>query len=169
MSTLSLYQCERAIAEALDAALDRETGEIVSTDELNAAIGAFNAKAPAVAAYILNMQAEVDAMRLHETAIKARRTAHESRIERLREYMATCMSNAAIHEVKANDGTFTARLLRERDEAVEIDETAPFDPRFIRETVRRDWDKTALKKAIKAGEPVPDCVKLVKRDRLEIK
>ena len=52
---------------------------------------------------------------------------------------------------------------------IEIEDNAPVDERFARIVPeKKEWDKAALKKAIKASEPVPSCVTLVKRDRLVI-
>lgn len=167
---LTLYQCEREIASALDEALDKETGEVVQTEELDNAIGQFKNKGQHVAAYILNLKAEHDAIASHEKAIAVRKKAVAAKIDRMNEYLAFNMANAGIARIDATDGTFSAALYPGRDEAVEIDEGAPVDERYSRVIPeRREWDKTALKKAIKAGEPVPSCVRLVKRDRLEIK
>jgi hypothetical protein len=168
-NSLSLYQCERDLAAALDAALDRETGEIATTDELDNAVGRFNNKATHVAAYVLNLEVELGALAQHQKTIDARKKAMAAKIQRLRDYMSTQMKNAAISRINALDGTFNVALYQDRDEAIEIEQGAPVDARFARTIPEsREWDKAALKAAIKAGEPVPSCVKLVKRDRLVI-
>lgn len=170
MNAVSLYQCEREIAAALDAALDKETGEIVQTEELDNAVGQFKNKGQHVAAFVLNLKAQYDMIVLHEKTIAARKKAVGAKIDRLHDYMAACMRNAGIARIDATDGTFSAALYPDRDEAIEIVEGAPIDERFARVVPeKREWDKTALKKAIKAGDPVPSSVTLVKRDRLEIK
>jgi Siphovirus Gp157 len=170
MNSISLYQCERDLSAALDAALDKETGEVVSSEELDGAIGQFKNKGASVAAYVLNLRAQHEMIAAHEKTISTRKKAVGAKIDRLNEYMATCMSNAGIARIDAADGTFSAQLYPARDEAIEIEEGAPVDPRWaLPPKITTGWDKTALKKAIKAGEAVPSCVKLVKRDRLEIK
>lgn len=167
---ITLYQCASDVAVALDAALDRETGEIVTSEELDNAVGQFKNKGAHVAAYILNLSAQAKMIAEHERVIKVRKQAVEARITRLHEYMAYNMANAGIDRIDATDGTFSARLYSGRDEAIEIAENAEVDKRYARHIPESwAWDKTALKKAIKAGEPVPECVTLVKRDRLEIK
>ena len=168
-NSISLYQCERELAAALDAALDRETGEIVTTDELDNAVGQFKNKGMHVAAYIQNLKAKRDSIVAHEHTIAVIKKGVERNIDRLREYMAYNMKNAAISRIDATDGTFSAVLHLDRDEAVEIAENSPVDDRFARIIpASKEWDKTALKKAIKAHEAVPSCVTLVKRDRLVI-
>ena len=169
-NSLSLYQCERELAAALDAALDRETGEIVTSEELDNAVGQFMNKGQHVAAYVLNLQAQAEMIEAHEKSIAVRKKAVAAKIARLKEYMAFNMKNAGIGRLDATDGTFSALLYPDRAESVAIDPTAPVDHRYAREVPAKwEWDKTALKKAIKAGEPVPACVTLVKRDRLELK
>ena len=170
MHSLSLYQCGVEYAAALDAALDRETGEIVTNEELDNAIGQFKNKGSHVGAYVLNLSAQVKMIAEHEAAVKARKKAVEAKIARLREYIAFNMKNAGMSRIDSTDGTFSMVLHIGRDEAIEIAENAPVDVRYARripETL--EWDKAALKAAIKAGEPTPDCVTLVKRNRLEIK
>jgi Siphovirus Gp157 len=170
MQSLTLYQCERELQAALDAALDKETGEIASSEELDNAIGQFKNKGAHVAAYVLNLKAQYEMIVAHEKAIAAKKKAVSTKIDRLHDYMAFNMANAGIARIDAIDGTFSAQLYAARDESIEIDEAAPIDDRFARivpET--KAWDKAALKRAIKAHEPVPSCVKLVKKDRLEIK
>lgn len=170
MNAITLYQCERDIATALDAALDKETGEIATTDELENAIGQFKNKGADVAAYVLNLKAQHEMIAAHEKVIASRKKAVGAKIDRLHDYMSFCMSNAGIAVIHAKDGTFSAMLYPNRDEAIEIDDGAPVDARFARIVPEsKAWDKTELKRAIKAGEPAPSCVKLVKRDRLEIK
>lgn len=168
-NSISLYQCERELAAALDSALDRETGEVVSSEELDNAVGQFKNKGQSVAAYILNLQAQHDMVVAHEKTIAARKKAMGAKIERLHDYMSVNMANAGIARIDAIDGTFSAQLFPGRDEAIEIDAAAPVDDRFARVIPEsKAWDKAALKKAIKSGEPVPSCVTLVKRDRLVI-
>ena len=105
----------------------------------------------------------------HEKAVAARKKAKVAKRDRLREYMAFNMANAGIARIDALDGTFSAQLFSGRDEAIEIEENAPVDARFARIVpARTEWDKAALKKAIKNSEPVPSCVTLVRRDRLTI-
>lgn len=169
-TSLSLYECERELSAALDAALDRETGEIVTSDELDNAIGQFKNKGAHVAAYVLNLSAQAKMIAEHEAVIKARKQSVDAKIARLKEYMVFNMKNAAISRIDATDGTFSAVLHVDRDEAIEIAENAEVDKRYARHIPESwAWDKTALKNAIKAGEATPECVTLVKRDRLVIK
>lgn len=168
-NSISLYQCERELAAALDSALDRETGEVVSSEELDNAVGLFKNKATHVAAYILNLKAQAEMIAMHERTIAVRKKAVNAKIDRLHEYMSFNMTNAGMSRIDAIDGTFSATLFVGRDEAIEIADGARVDERFSRVVpAKTEWDKAALKKAIKGGEPVPSCVSLVKRDRLVI-
>ena len=166
---ISLYQCEREISIALDAALDRETGEIVSSEDLDNAVGQFKNKGMHVVAYILNRRALSAARKAHIAAIDAIEKADTKKDAALVKYLSSNMANAGIARIDALDGTFSAQLFSGRDEAIEIEDNAPVDARFARIVpARTEWDKAALKKAIKNAEPVPSCVTLVRRDRLTI-
>lgn len=169
MANLSLYHCAQEVIDAIESCVDHESGEIIDQAKLDNAIGHFKNKGAHVAAYTLNLRETAAAAKAHAKTVAKRAKSIEAKADRLEAYIRNAMQAADIHEIAANDGTFTVKLLRDRDEAVEIAEGAPIDERFERITIKKEWDKAALTKAIKAGEPVPDCVALVKRDRLEIK
>jgi len=151
---MSLYhmteQYQRALAELADADLPEE----VVADTLEALEGELIQKGQAVAAFALNLVAEIEAVKAVEKRISDRRKALERRADGLREYLRTNMEKAGIGEIKAVDGTFTAKLGKGRP-AVVIDDEALIadDSEFIR--WRREVNKTAIAEALKAGEQVP--------------
>lgn len=170
MGNLSLYQCAQEVIDAIESCVDHETGEIINQAALDNAVGHFKNKGAHVVAYALNLEATAEAARAHAKRVLNHAATATLKAARLREYLARNMASAEIAEIAANDGTFTAKLYRDRDESVVIDSTIAIDERFARVIpAQREWDKAALKKAIKAGEPVPMGVALVKKDRLEIK
>lgn len=86
--------------------------------------------------------------------ISDRRKALEKRAENMREYLRTNMEKAGISEIKALDGSFTAKLGKGRPSVVIDDEDAlPGDSEFVRWT--KAPNKTAIADAIKAGQEVP--------------
>src|SRR5690606_2466988 len=95
-----------------------------------------------------------------------RKRALESRSEWLRKYLRENMALTGIKRIDAIDGTFSARLEIGRDESVEIDPDVILPDALCR--VKVEADKSRIKAAIKAGEPVPDGVRIVRRDRLVI-
>ena len=95
----------------------------------------------------------------------------ETRLDGFKDYLRSCMGIAGISQIKSADGLLTATLYPERDEAVEIDAGADIPEAFCipPKPPAPNPDKRLLAEAIKAGQPVPEGVRLVKRDRLTIK
>lgn len=162
--SLKLYEITGHVAELLDQGYDPETGEM--SPDLANALTVFEGKGQAVTAYILNAEAEAEAVKSAIARLTARKKSLESRADGLRRYLRENMAAAGITRIDANDGTFSARLERGRDESVEIDEGAVLPDALCR--VKVEADRTKIKAAIKAGEPVPDGVRLVRKDRLVI-
>ncbi|MCR4301263.1 MAG: siphovirus Gp157 family protein [Sulfuricaulis sp.] len=161
---LKLYECTGMVAEALDTGFDPETGEM--SPELANALTVFEGKGQAVTAYILNVEAEAEAVKAAITRLTARKRSLESRSDGLRRYLRENMATAGIKRIDAIDGTFSARLEVGRDESVEIDDGVVLPDALCR--VRVEPDKAKVKNAIKAGEPVPEGVRIVRKDRLVI-
>lgn len=161
---LKLYECTGQVAEALEAGFDPETGEM--SPELVNALAHFEGKGQAVTAYILNLEAEAEAVKSAIQRLTSRKRAIENRSDELRRYLRENMAMAGIKRIDAIDGTFSARLEVGRDEAVEIDEGVVLPNALCR--IKVEPDKTKIKSAIKAGEPVPDGVRVVRKDRLII-
>ncbi len=161
---LKLYEVTGHLAEALDSGIDPETGEM--TPELVNALAEFEGKGAAVTAYILNVEAEAEAVKSAIQRLTNRKRALEARSDWMRRYLRENMAATGIKRIDAIDGTFSARLEIGRDESVEIDPTAVLPDSLCR--VKVEADKTKIKAAIKAGEPVPEGVRLIRRDRLVI-
>lgn len=166
MHSLSLYEIASDFAETLDNAFDAETGEALPVFEEKRAL--FAIKSNAVAAYILNSESTVEAMTAHIKAMQARIKTQQSKIEWLRGYLASNMKLAGITEVKANDGTFLAKLYPDRDESVEIEDGATFPPELCNEPKPPTPSRSRIKDAILSGEPV-NGARIVRKDRLVIR
>lgn len=150
---MSLYQMteqyQRALAELSDADLPEE----VVADTLESLEGELIQKGQAVAAFALNLGAEIEAIKAVEKRISDRRKALENRAERMRLYLKTNMEKAGITEIKAIDGSFTAKLAKGRPAVIVDDESLiPDDSEYVRWT--RSVDKTAIAAAIKNGVEV---------------
>ena len=125
-------------------------------------------KARNVVAFMLNQEAEATMIREAEKKMVTRRQAIESRVTRFREYLQRSMEMTGITEIKANDGSFVAKLYLERDAVVVIDDDLALPPEFVRVVTTTSPDKTAIKSAIKAGKEVAGA-HVEKKNRLEIK
>lgn len=169
MTNLSLYTLSSQVEQILNdpGAIDQETGELSA--ELAEALAMTKDKGVNVCAYILNQDATLEAIEAHEVQVAARKASIVAKQVKLRAYLADSMKRAGITEIKAHDGTFSAKLHIDRDSAVEIFDEKQIPAEFMK-TPKPPEPKPSrdeIGKAIKEGKNVPGA-KLVKRDRLEI-
>lgn len=151
---ISLYHMTEEYRQALQELNDADLPEDVVRDTLEALGGELMKKGEAVAAFTLNLAAEIDAIKAVEKRIGDRRKALEKRSENMREYLRINMEKAGISEIKALDGSFTAKLGKGRPSVVIDNEDAlPDDSEFVRWT--KSPNKNAIADAIKAGREVP--------------
>ncbi|WP_118780299.1 siphovirus Gp157 family protein [Neisseria lactamica] len=163
MTALTLYQCTADVQAALDYYFDSETER---EDTLEAVIGQFEAKAQSVIAYIKNQEITEKMLEEHIRQMTGKLKAAKARNQSLKDYLARNMQAAGITEIKADDGTFKASFLKSK--AVEILDEAQIPAEFMRETVKIEPDKTAIRKAIESGREVAGA-KIEERQNLQIK
>lgn len=161
---LKLYEIAGHVAEQLENGFDAETGEM-SPDLVNALVE-FEGNGAAVTAYILNIEAEAEAVKAAITRLTNRKNVIEKYSSGLRRYLRENMAATGIKRIDALDGTFSVRLELGRDESIEIDHDVVLPDSLCR--IKVEADRTKIKAAINAGEPVPEGVRLVRRDRLVI-
>lgn len=163
---ITLYEAAEGVRALLDQ-IDPETGELPEGFEQARAIVA--TKAQAVAAFVLDNDAQADMVEQHAKALLDRVKTARRRSDWLRQYLQSHMTACGITEIKADDGTFKASLAIGRDESVEIFEPGMIPQDYMREIpAKAEPDKTLIKRAMKDGFDVPGA-KLVKKDRLTIR
>lgn len=164
---ISLYKAAADVRELFDQ-MDPETGELPEGFEPAREI--VIRKSAAVAAYILEADKQADMVEAHGKTFIDAAKKQRARNDRLRDYLKTHMAGAGVLEIKDDFGMFKAKLLKERDEAIEVFDAAqvPFNYMTDPKPPAPAPDKTLIKKAIKDGFEVPGA-RLIKRDRLEIK
>lgn len=163
---ITLYAASEDLADLLDQ-VEPDTGELPEGFEAAREIVA--KKATSAAAYILNAERQIDLVkaRARELADAAKR--EEKRIAWLRQYLADNMAATGVLSIVSEDGSFKAKLERERDASVEVfqPELLPVD--YLREIpAKTEPDKTLIAKALKDGYDVPGA-RIIKRDRLTLK
>jgi hypothetical protein len=163
---ITLYRAADEVRDLLEQ-IDPETGELpegfAEARELVAS------KAQAVAAFILQNDAQAAMVEAHAKALLDRVKAAKKRSDWLREYLRTHMARCGVHEIASDDGTFKASLAVGRDESVEIYEPGLLPADYLREVpAKQEPDKTLIKKAIKDGFDVPGA-RIVAKDRLTLK
>lgn len=153
-STLTLYEIKKEIIDAIDNAVDPETGEIIASDvfeNLDALQLAFDEKTENTACYIKNLDAEAKAIREEEKALAARRKALENRSERCKNYLQFCLNGE-----KFSTARCAVSYRKSTTVAVDENRLAEVPERFLRYK-DPEVDKAAVRDALKAGETVPGC------------
>lgn len=162
---LALYQ----LADAYRLALS-EIPEDATVEQMDAILapleGAIALKGQNIAAYCLNIEAEAEAVEGAAKKLQARAAVAKRKAEGLRRYLFENMKRSGISEIKANDGTFCAKI-KKNPPAVEITGTIPAEyEKVIPE--QRVPDKAKIKDDLKAGVII-EGAKLVQGERLDIK
>jgi len=140
---MKLYEISEQYDSALNALLYAEDmPEEAIQDTLEALEGELMEKGKAVAAYTLNLAAEIDMIDAHIKAMQAKVKALKSRDQWLRHYLKTNMLRVGITEIKANDGTFTAKIGKGRESVVIDDESVIPDDCIV---IKKEISKTAIK------------------------
>lgn len=163
---ITLYQAAHDVRDMLEQ-IDPETGELPEGYDNARALVAN--KAQAVAAFILENNAQADMVEQHAKLLLDKVKTARKRSEWLKGYLAKHMAEAGIQSIKSNDGTFSAKLEVGRDESVEIYDAASLPEDYMREIpAKYEPDKVLIKKAIKDRFTVPGA-RLVAKDRLTLK
>lgn len=165
----NLYEISTQYLATAQQLAELDIDEQTLSDTLEAEAWPVEEKVRAVSAVILNLQAEADMVKGTADRIAKRAKALQSRADALHDYLLINMQRTGITEIKALDGTFKAKLYRERDASVVIDSENLIPADYMREIPARcEPDKVLIKKAINDGYEVPGA-HVVKKDRLEIK
>jgi len=166
---MNLYEISTQYLATAQQLAELDIDEQTLSDTLEAEAWPVEEKVRAVSAVILNLQAEADMVKGTADRIAKRAKALQSRADALHDYLLINMQRTGITEIKALDGTFKAKLYRERDASVVIDSENLIPADYMREIpAQYEPDKILIKKAISDGYQVPGA-HIVKKDRLEIK
>ena len=161
----SLYEISTDFLKALDGLeVDEETGEIKNFDAVESLNAQFEEKAESVACYIKNLAAFADDLKAEEDTLSARRKSAERRIDSMKKYLTSCLESVGKDKVE----TVRARISFRKSVQVQIDDEAALPANYVTTTVTTKPDKTAIKKAIQAGEDVTGA-SLVENRNIQIK
>lgn len=159
----SLYEINAQIEQAWSAAVDPETGEIISEEAAQAVerlTMAREDKIENLALYYKNLAVEAEALKNEKLALAARQSAAEKKAESIKEYLASSMNGEKYKSEKV-------AISWRKSESVSVDENAflPDDYMTFKEPVP---NLTAIKKALKAGEKI-DGATLTSSNKIQIK
>lgn len=143
-------------------AVDTETGEVIDLEAIAALEMERDEKLENLGCWYKQLLAEADALKAQKTAYAEREKSKRNKAESLKTYLADYLGGKKFETAKV-------ALTFRRSEAVEFDKaylrSVPTEYLKFKEP---ELNKTAVKKAIKAGESVPGC-ELVVKNNLQIK
>lgn len=151
----SLYELQEAILECVNE--DGELLDVEKFEELNMAI---EDKIEGLCLWVKNLDAEAEAIKSEENALKDRRQRKENKAASIREYIQGFLSGKKFETSKV-------AITYRKSEVVEVEDNAVIPDAFMKPQPAK-VDKTLLKKAIKGGEHFKG-VKLVERQNMSIK
>ena len=167
---MKLYDIDKALEEALDAAIDPETGEILDDSALadvEALQLAREEKIEGVALWVKNMEAEADAVKAEKDNFAKRERTLRNKINAVKtHYLAPALDGERFK-------TPRVAISYRTSEAVEIDDTVSayelmaLNVDFVK-LPEPEVNKTAIKAALKSGREIKG-VHLVRRLNLQIK
>lgn len=168
MNELTLYALADEYLQAIERLPEMGLDEQTVADTLEGLTGNVIVKGQNVAAYILNVEAEADKIRRAAEKLVKRAGTLDARMQHLRNYLYANMERTGIHEIKALDGTFTAKI-KKNPPAVEVTDPEALPAIYLRTIPEKtEPDKAAIKTALQGGELVPGA-SLIHRTHLEIK
>ena len=159
--SITLFDAAAQIRASL---IDSDTGEIGEgyADSLEL----FQTKGAACVAYYKDEAATIEAHKAMLKEATAQVKARENKLARFHQYLQDSMKAAGVDKIES--GLFTAKLLHDRDESIELDEGAQFPLELCNTPKPPEPSKTKIKAAILAGQPIAGA-RIVRKDRLEIK
>ena len=161
----NLFEINKAMMDAWDAAIDPETGELDAD-----ALAAFEAlqmerdeKVENIGCWIKNLASDAEALKAEAKAMTERAKRAERKADSLKRYL-----EAALHGEKFS--STRCAISWRHSTSVEVDEAeVPELPeQYVRRKVTVEADKTAIKDALKAGEVIEGC-RLIEKQSIQIK
>ena len=151
----TLYEIKQEILDCID----METGEILDADKLEQLQMDKHEKLRNIAFVAINATADIAAYKEQEKRFKAKRTAAEKTLAWAKE---TLSRELAGQKMKEAEFTISYRP----SEVVEIDDDADLPAEFIK--MKSEWDKAAIKEALKEGAVFDGC-RLVQKQNIQIR
>ena len=160
---MNIFEFDKVIADAIERAIDQETGEIISEDAL-AGLEEIEMerekKIENCVAYYKDCLARAKAIKEEAKALQDRAKSYENKAENLKNYLQSALNNEVFESSKC-------KISYRKSESVSIDPDALIPSKFIK--IREpEYDRIALKKALKDGEKI-DGVTLVEKQNIQIK
>lgn len=153
-------QHHNALSELAELDLDQETIE----NTLEGLRGDLEVKCKSVAAFIMNREAEINAVKEAAKKLSERASKESKALERLTEYLRFNMEANDITEIRSPE---LILKIKKNPPKVIIDDEFSIEKRFLVKKTTESPDKKAIKKAIQYGEKL-DWVRLESSTSLSI-
>ncbi|WP_053453663.1 siphovirus Gp157 family protein [Exiguobacterium sp. BMC-KP] len=144
--------------------LEDMQGSDVIADTLEALDEALEGKVESVLHFRQHLLNEAAALKAEEQRLAERRKLREVKAKRLEEYVDECLNVADLKKLETTLYTVSYR----KSTSVEITDAEALPVGFLRTKTTTDPDKTAISKALKAGEVIAGA-QLVTKANLQIK
>ena len=118
-------------------------------DTMSALEGELQEKCKSVAAFFQNIQSDVDAMKQAEKRIADRRKVLEAKANKLRDYLRDNMEFSGITKIECPEFRIT---LKKPLDVVVVEDIEALPEEYVK--VKKEADKTAIKKALKDGAEI---------------
>ena len=171
---ITLYQAQADLQNKIMLCTDEDG--VLDMDKLHAIEAAFEHRAVAYVAVSKTMDHAIDALKAQRDAVMAEFdraiTQREKNRDRLLSELKSAMRASGVKKIESDDGMLSATLSVGSAKSVHIDDESSIPEQWRKEPkprIEMPVDKTALRAALEAGEPVPDGVSLAYGDVLRIK
>lgn len=166
---MNLYEIKAEIAAAIESMFDtvnEETGEVdAGTAERLESLQAEKAeKLDGIGAYIKNLDSDIDGIDAEIKNLTERKKAKENKRDRLKEYVKPFIEEMENKKFESARVVFSLRS----SESVNITDESAISAEYMKTKTETTPDKTAIKKAIKAGAVVSGA-ELITKSNLQIK
>ncbi|MGN0533001.1 MAG: siphovirus Gp157 family protein [Eubacterium sp.] len=169
---MNLYEIDRKLGELLEngyneECVNQETGEFFADkfEELLARYeGERSVKIENIALFIKNLDAESEAIKVEEKRLADRRKAKEKKAKYLKEYLTNSLTQSGETKFESAKCALSFR----KSVVTVVDDISALPKQYVTEVVDYVPDKTAIKKALQAGEEITGA-KLEEKQNLQIK
>ena len=161
---MTLYQLKDEYLNALNSIEVNEDGEIENIDQIESVKGEFEDKAEAVAIYIKSLIAEADAVHNELKNLKDREDRLRNKAERLTDYLAYNIKQTGAKNFKTSKVVVSSRISK----SCNVFDEFAVPEMYMKTTVTKKPDKTAITAAIKSGVKV-NGAELVEKENWSVK
>ncbi len=152
---MNIYDINRAIENCIT-----EEGEVIDEQALTELLMAKEEKIENVACWIKNLTAEAEAIKAEKERLAERQKKAEEKAESLKKWLAFALEGEKFT-------TARVAISYRKSVSVQVDESL-LDKKYMKEKVTYTPDKTALKKALQAGENIEGAY-LEEKQNIQIK